>query len=167
MLHAHKKAIMQAKNYQLIEVQKLAGVKDAGTRIYIGDQPQLRTDTNKNVQIMSVSMYPVTAVPVALSGIANAPAADFVNAFLVLNIASIDKYLSIPAVELNPVVPLQIAGSYAPAVREYYTLNKTISVDWTKSYIQLAAASSAGVFSYLLGVRYYVLPLDIMATPAI
>lgn len=152
---------MQAKNYQLIEIVKEAGVKDAGTRIYIGDQPQLRTDQNKSIQIMSVSVYPVAAVPLCLSGNANAPLADFLNGFLVLNIGSIDKYLSIPLVELNPVIPNIGAGAaYTPAVREIFTLTKTVNVDWTKSYIQLAAASSAGIFSYLLGVRYLVLPVD-------
>jgi hypothetical protein len=165
MLQPYKSRIMQAKNFQLIEILKPAGVKDAGTRIYIGDQPQLRTDQNKSIQVISVSAYPVSAVPVALSGNANAPAADFLNAFLVLNIGSIDKYLDIPFVELNPVVPNQAV--YNPAVREYFTLNKTINVDWTKSYVQLAAASSAGAFSYLLGVRYYVLPIDIVASPGV
>lgn len=154
---------MVARNFQLIEIIKSVGAKDAGTRIYIGDQPQLRTIENRAVQVTAITAYPIGAVPVALSGNVNAPLADFVNTFLTINVASIDKYLNIPFVELNPVLPNP--DSFSPAIQDYFTLNKTLNIDWTKSYIQFAAATSAPVCSFLIGVRYYVLPADLIPVP--
>lgn len=150
---------MRAKNYQLVESVKPADMTSQGDRLYFVDQPQLRTLNNRAIQVTSISAFTADSIPNAPSGNPVCPLAEFVKAFLVINVDSQDKFLYIPLVELNPVVPDQ--DNYSPAVREFFQLVTTTLIDWTKSYIQFGAAPAAGVYSFIFGVRYYDLNKDL------
>lgn len=152
----------KAKNYQLVETIKPASLTGAGSRLYIGDQPQLRSLSNRVVQIKSITAYNAEHFPISPAGNTMCSVAQFINAFLVLNVAGKEQFLYIPLAEMNPIQGDPTA--FSPNVREYFELDRILEIDWTKSYFQFGADPTSAVYSYALGVRYYNLPDDDLQT---
>lgn len=137
--------------YQLVELQ-VAATATAGQRIFFQDQPQLRSQSGTMVFIESVETFSANAIVASpLSSRAVATGADIAAGVLVLNVAGYEDLQFIPLAALNRVIP--DTNNYAPAVWNLFETNDLYKVDWTKSYVQLAAAPS-GDISYLFGVRY-------------
>lgn len=143
---------MDAKStkFQLFEVA-IPAAAAAGQRIYIGDQPQLRSQSGQMVMIESIETFSNVALARSpFSTLTTALNADLLNAILVLNVGGFEDLQGIPFALLN-----RVQGAVAPNVfcQDLFELNDLYRVDWTKSYIQLNAAPS-GAIAYLLGVRY-------------
>lgn len=125
----------------------------AGTRLYIGDQPQLRSQSGTMVIVESIETFSRAALAISPYSVNPLPLpADIANGVLVLNIAGYEDLQGIPLAVLNRVYSDTGAG-FAPFVQDQFLLNDLYKVDWTKSYVQLQAAPT-GLISYLFGVRY-------------
>jgi len=141
---------IKSTKYQLFEVP-IPAAAAAGQRIYIGDQPQLRSQSGQMVMIESIETFSNIALARSpFSVLTTALNVDIQNAVLVLNVAGYEDIQGVPLAVLN-----RIQGAVAPNVfcQDLFTLNDLYRVDWTKSYIQLNGAPS-GAIAYLFGVRY-------------
>jgi hypothetical protein len=138
--------------YQLFEVP-IAATAAAGQRIYIGDLPQLRSQSGTMVHIQSIETFSAQALTKSpFSVLTTALPADIRNAILVLNVGGYEDLQGIPLARLNSVYA-DTGATFAPYVNDQFFLNDLYKVDWTKSYVQLNAAPS-GAIAYLFGVRY-------------
>ena len=141
---------IKSTKFQLFEVP-IPAAAAAGQRIYIGDQPQLRSQSGQMVMIESIETFSNIALARSpFSVLTTALNVDIQNAVLVLNVAGYEDIQGVPLAVLN-----RIQGAVAPNVfcQDLFTLNDLYRVDWTKSYIQLNGAPS-GAIAYLFGVRY-------------
>lgn len=143
--------MIRTRQYQLIELQ-VNNALGAGQRLYFQDQAQLRSQTGQNVFIAAVSTYSADLVPNSfLSANVTAPTTEIQNAAIVLNVAGREQEQLIPLVEL---LSIQSPGTFQPNRWDLFLFNDLITVDWTKSYIQVAAATAATPFSFLFGIWY-------------
>lgn len=141
---------VKTTKYQLVELQ--IPIAAAGQRIYFQDQPQLRSQSGTMIFIQSIEVFSENAAPFSwLSNNIGAGAAEIQNGLLVLNVGGYEDIQGIPLAVLNRVIGDPAA--YIPSVYDLFLFNDLYKVDWTKSYVQLAAANAAA-FSYLFGVRY-------------
>lgn len=141
---------LKTTKYQLFEVP-IPAAAAAGQRIYIGDQPQLRSQSGQMVMIESIETFNNNAIARSpFSTLTTAINADITNAILVLNIGGFEDIQGVPLAVLNRIqIPL-VANAFND---DLFTLNDLYRVDWTKSYVQLNGAPS-GAIAYLFGVRY-------------
>ena len=144
----------KGKRFQLIEVQVPANVPGTQNRFNIGDQPQLRSDQFKVVEISALRSYNDVVIANAPSGMTTVPEADFSFSYLVLNIGGSENFLYLPLKDLND----STASNYS--VQQVYQFDPIIGVDWSKSYILHSGPVTQTAFSYLIGVWYTVLPDD-------
>lgn len=144
----------KGKRFQLIEVQVPANVPGSQNRFNIGDQPQLRSDQFKVVEIAALRSYNDDVIGVAPSGLPTVPDTDFSNSYLVLNIGGSENFLYLPLKDLND----SLNSMYS--VQEVYQFDPVVGVDWSKSYILHSSTVTQTAFSYLIGVWYTVLPDD-------
>jgi len=143
--------VIKTTKFQLIELQ-VPATAGAGTRVPIGDQPQLRSQSGTATFIESIETYSVNALTVSpISGLPVATAADIVNGVLVLNVKGYEDLQFIPLAAINRV--WADTAAFVPFVQDLFLLDDIYAVDWTKSYVQLGAAPS-GAIAYLFGVRY-------------
>ena len=146
---------------QMIEIPVPAQGLGVGARLYIPDQPQLRTQTNQIVVIQRLQSYDVITSPKTPSGAAVVDVAALGSSYLVLNVFGTETIQFIPFVDL-----INTATTDTDVQRSYNNngavLNNITKVDWSKSYIQVGAAVAAGA-SYLLRVDYVRLPDDNMS----
>lgn len=139
---------IKTTKYQLFELP-VPATATAGQRIYIGDQPQLRSQSGQAVYIQSIETFTTNALTKSpFSALTTALNADLINAILVLNVGGYEDLQGVPLVLLNRV---QSAG--VSFCQDLFGISDLYKVDWTKSYIQLNAAPS-GAIAYLFGVRY-------------
>lgn len=145
---------MVNKRYQLVEVPILATIVGTLQQIYFQQQPQLQTVTgDKIVYVDAIETF--TADSLALSpftGAVVAGAAALANATLSLSIAGDYGFLNVPLVCLAKTLA---PGSFAQFQVQPFEFRNISKVDWTKSYISLAAAPVAPPFSYMFGVSYH------------
>lgn len=145
----------KGKRFQLIEVQVPANVPGSQNRFNIGDQPQLRSDQFKVVEIAALRSYNDVVIGFTPSGLPTVPEADFGFSYLVLNIGGSENFLYLPLKDLNN----STASDFS--VQEVYQFDPVVGVDWSKSYILHTGTSvTQTAFSYLIGVWYSVLPDD-------
>lgn len=140
----------KSTKYQLFELA-VPATAAAGQRIYIGDQPQLRSQSGQMVIIESIETFSNVALARSpFSVLTTALNADLTNAILVINVAGFEDLQGVPLALLN-----RVQGAAVPSVfcQDLFTTDNLYRVDWTKSYIQLNAAPS-GAIAYLFGVRY-------------
>jgi len=149
---------IKSRNYQLVELFKPTSLQGAGNKLYFNDQPQLRSLGGKIVQVTALAAYADTDVPVSPGGNTICSVAQFKNAFLVLNIMSIEKMLYIPLVQLHTT--RGNADTDAQTQVFPFVLDRIALIDWPKSYVQFAIDPGATAYSYLFGVWYYNLPED-------
>ena len=144
--------------FQLIEVAVPAAGLAVGQRLYIPDQPQLRTQTNQIIILKRLQPYDNVTNPTTPSGAATVTVANLASSYLVINVAGTETMQFIPFVNLVNTVTTSTAvqRSYSNSQR---LINNITRVDWTKSYIQVGSAIAAGV-SYMIGVDYVSLPDD-------
>lgn len=144
--------MIRTKQWQLVELQVTAAL-GAGQRLLFQDQAQLRSQTGQNVYIAAMATYTRDAVPNSfLSSFATAPTAEVMNAALVLNVDGREKEQLIPLVNL---IYVEAPGTFQPFQRNLFYFNDLYAVDWTKSYVQVAAATvTAPPWSFLFGVWY-------------
>lgn len=147
-----KTTMNKTTKYQLVELQ-IPAAGAAGQRFYFQDQPQLRSQSGRMIIIESIETFSDQAVPQSpLSNNPGPTVAQLTSAFLVLNIAGYEDLQLIPMAALNRVYADTGAG-FVPFVHDLFTLADLYRVDWTKSYVQLAAAAGTA-FAFLFGVRY-------------
>ena len=146
------------KRYQFVEVNIPAAVA-AGGKVFIKDQPQLRTQTDQLVIIESMETYDVAALAVSPSGVAMPSTANLANTILVLNIAGYDNMQYIPLSVMNPLASSDTAVQRIWNVQGKFLFDQLWQVDWTKSYLQFGALQAGGI-SFGLGVYYRVVPND-------
>jgi hypothetical protein len=140
----------KSTKYQLFELA-VPATAQPGQRIYIGDQPQLRSQSGQMVIIESIETFSVNALARSpFSVLTTALIADLQNAILVLNVGGFEDLQGVPLVLLNRIQTNLIANVFC---QDLFTTDNLYRVDWTKSYIQLNAAPS-GAIAYLFGVRY-------------
>jgi hypothetical protein len=145
-------SFISTTKYQLFEVP-VPATAAAGQRIYIGDQPQLRSQSGQQVTIQGIETFSNQALTRSPFSVNVAPtAADIRNAILVINVAGFEDLQGIPLAVLNRIFA-EAGANFVPFADEQFLLNNLIRVDWTKSYVQLNAAPS-GAIAYLFGVRY-------------
>lgn len=144
----------KGKRFQLIEVQVPANVPGTQNRFNIGDQPQLRSDQFKVIEIAALRSYNDVVIGNSPSGLPTVPEIDFAHSYLVLNIGGSENFLYLPLKDLNNSTDSPMS------VQEVYQFDPIVGVDWSKSYILHAASVTQTAFSYLLGVWYSVLPDD-------
>ena len=143
---------IKTTKYQLFEVPVPAAAA-AGQRIYIGDQPQLRSQSGQMVIIQGIETFSAQALTKSPFSVnVTATPADIRNAILVINVGGFEDLQGIPLAVLNRVFA-DTGATFAPYVDDQFLLNNLYRVDWTKSYVQLNAAPS-GAIAYLFGVRY-------------
>jgi len=144
----------KAKRFQLVELQIPVTVASAGQKVYFQDQPQLRTLKNSStVFIQKIETYAAESVPFSpLSANPVAPAAAIKNAVIVLNVEGTEAFQYIPLARLNVIYPGAATGS--PFTNQELYFKDLKDTDWSKSYIQFAAAPAGTPFSYLFGVYY-------------
>lgn len=135
---------------ELVELQVQAAQAQAGARIYFQDQAQLRTQDGQTIWLQSIETWCADAIPASfLSTNPVAPIADLQNAAIVFNIGGHEDIHLVPLVSLNRTVTAS-----APHVRDLTPMDFLYKVDWSKSYVQLAAIGTQTAFSYLFQVRY-------------
>lgn len=141
---------IKTTKYQLFEVP-VPATATAGQRIYIGDQPQLRSQSGQAVYIQSIETFTTSAQAKSpFSALTTALPADLINAILVINVGGYEDLQGIPLVLLNRIQNATPGQSFC---QDLFGISDLYKVDWTKSYIQLNAAPS-GAIAYLFGVRY-------------
>lgn len=155
---------MQTTRFQIIEVPVSAAGLGVQGRLLIGDQSQLRTQSDQVVVIQSLQTFDAVAVPYTPTGANNATVAQLQNAYLVLNIFGYETLQYIPFNLMNNL------KSSDTAVQRFFSdrlfeLNQQFRVDWSKSYILTTAAIAPGAnVSFLIGVNYYLIPDDTRQT---
>jgi hypothetical protein len=140
----------KSTKYQLFELAVPAAAA-AGQRIYIGDQPQLRSQSGQMVIIESIETFSNVALARSpFSVLTTALNVDIANAILVINVGGFEDLQGVPLALLN-----RVQGAALPNVfcQDLFTTDNLYRVDWTKSYVQLNGAPS-GAIAYLFGVRY-------------
>lgn len=138
--------------YQLVELQ-VPATGAAGQRFYFQDQPQLRSQQGQMVIIESIETFSDQAVPNSpLSNNPGPTVAQLTSAFLVLNVRGYEDVQLVPLAAINRVYADTGAG-FVPYVNDLFLLQDLYAVDWTKSYVQIAAAAGTA-FAFLFGVRY-------------
>lgn len=143
--------MIRTKQWQLVELQVNNNL-GAGQRLYFQDQAQLRSQQGQNVFIAAMCVFVSSAVPNSfLSSLAVSNIAETQNAALVLNVSGREREQLIPLVEL---VHLEAPGTFEPFNRNLFLFDDIYNVDWTKSYVQVAAATTTAPFSFLFGVWY-------------
>ena len=144
----------------MIEIPVPAQGLGVGARLYIPDQPQLRTQTNQIVIIQRLQSYDVVTSPRTPSGAVVVDETVLGSSYLVLNVFGTETVQFLPFVDL-----VNTATTDTGVQRSYNNngavFNNITKVDWSKSYIQVGAAVAAGA-SYLLRVDYIRLPDDNM-----
>ena len=126
----------------------------AGTtkpQIEFGDIPELRSDSDKDALIFSLSVYTADSVPNTFSGNPVATLAQVMAGFLTLYVLGVNKHFNIPLIEYLNIQ--NGADSY------YFNRFKTEwtpqRVDWTKSFVSWPEPlSNDDQFSYLFKVEY-------------
>jgi hypothetical protein len=123
------------------------------------DIPELRSDTEKDIIIRSMEVFPSEAVPFTFSGNISASTAQIANAFLTLYIGGVNKVYRIPLIKM---VNLHVGGTDPGSV--FFWVNEisqmeNYKVDWTKSYLSFPVPIIAATqFSYLFSISYDKLP---------
>jgi len=139
--------------YQLIE--NIVNSQQNQGQYYFQNQPQLQSVTGgQKVYVRCIESYvntTVTASPLS-SGNTIATPADIQNTYLVISVNGTEQLRRIPLGRMNPIIPN--AGTYSPAVWEPLTFIDLWAIDWTKTYLQTAAAVSVTPMSFLFGVWY-------------
>lgn len=143
---------MRTKRYELVELIVPANTT---SRAMFKDLPNLRTQGNNKVQVQAIQAFCIKQVSVSPSGVAMCAIADFMKAYLVLNVAGEEKVFQMPLAQLNTVRPDAVtAAEYVPSVSDLQMFENLEGVDWTKSYVQFGSAPAATAFSILFGVHY-------------
>lgn len=144
--------------FQLIEIPVPANGLGIGQRLFIPDQPQLRTQTNQIIIIQALEAYDNITNPSTPSGADTVTVANLGVSYLVLNVFGTETMQYIPFTDLINIqttdTSVQRAFTNIPKA-----LNNITKVDWTKSFIQVGDTVAAGV-SYMIGVEYISLPDD-------
>ena len=146
------------KRYQFVEVNIPAAVA-AGGKVFIKDQPQLRTQTDQLVIIEAMETYDIAALAVSPAGVPMPSTANLANTILVLNIAGYDNMQYIPFTVMNALASSDTAVQRVWNTQGKFLFDQLWQVDWTKSYLQFGAAQAGGI-SFGLGIYYRVVPND-------
>jgi hypothetical protein len=143
--------MIRTKQWQLVELQVNTNL-GAGQRLYFQDQAQLRSQQGQNVFIAAMCVFVASTVPNSfLSSLVVGTIAENQNAALVLNVSGREREQLIPLVEL---INLEAPGTFEPFNRDLFLFDDLYNVDWTKSYVQVAAATTTAPFAFLFGVWY-------------
>ena len=146
------------KRYQFVEVN-IPGTVSAGGKVFIKDQPQLRTQTDQLVIIEAMETYDIAALAVSPAGVPMPSTANLANTILVLNIAGYDNMQYIPLNVMNALASADTAVQRIWNTQGKFLFDQLWQVDWTKSYLQFGAAQAGGI-SFGLGIYYRVVPND-------
>lgn len=119
------------------------------------DIPELRSDTEKDIIIRSMELFPKEAVPNTFSGNVSATMAQISNAFLTLYIGGVNKVYRIPLVKLVSTY----TGGTVPAVSMFWQnevmQTDNYKVDWTKSFVSFPVPIIVATqFSFLFSISY-------------
>lgn len=148
------------KRFQLVDVIVTA---DSGvSRITIGDQANLRTDSDQDIVIVGLEAYNINAIP--LSSVSNNPLptpAQLANAFLTLYVGTEESIDGIPLPELNSLRSA-LATDTSFFMEERTDFQNLFPVQWDKCFLQLGKPYNTGganaEFSFLIGVHYLKYP---------
>lgn len=147
-----------AKRFQFVEVQ-VEQAYSAGGKLWIKDQPQLRTQTDQLVIIEAMETYDITTLAVSPALRTMPTTAQLANVVLVLNIMGYENLQYIPMNKLNSISSSDTSVQRLWNVDGKFEFDQLWGVDWTKSYLQFGASQAAGI-SFGLGVYYRVVPND-------
>lgn len=146
------------KRFQFVEINVALNAV-AGSKLFIKDQPQLRTQTDQLVIIEAIETYDVAALAVSPAGVPMPTTAQLANVVLNINIQGYDN------IQYVPLTKMVAQASSDTAVQRIWSqsgrmeFDELWGVDWTKSYLQFGAPQAAGI-SFGLGVYYRVIPND-------
>jgi hypothetical protein len=122
------------------------------------DIPELRSDSEKDIIIRSMEVFPGEIVPNTFSGNPVATTAQIQNAFITLYIYGENKVYRVPLVKF---VNLYAGGTNAAALFWTNDLNELCNykVDWTKSFLSFPTPLTVEAqFSFLFNMGYMKLP---------
>ena len=127
----------------------------------IGDIPQLRSDTEKDIAIRAIEFFYVDLIPADPNGVPLATLAILQQSFLTLYVESEESTFRIPLIKLIA----QYSNQVTPAIWQNETINfANLKVDWTKSYISTPTNyGNAAIFAFSFGVSYLRLPYGTIA----
>ena len=146
------------KRFQAVEINVANNVV-AGSKIFIKDQPQLRTQTDQLVIIEAIETYDIDALALSPAGVTMPTTAQLANVVLTLNVAGYENLQYIPLTKLLTQGSSDTSVQRLWNVEGKFCFDNLWQVDWTKSYLQFGAAQNAGI-SFVLGVYYRVSPND-------
>lgn len=146
------------KRFQFVEIN-VALNQAAGSKLFIKDQPQLRTQTDQLVIIESVETYDNVTLAFSPAGVAMPTTAQLSNVVLNLNINGYDNIQYVPLNVLNAQASSATGVQRIWNQRGKMEFDNLWGIDWTKSYLQFGALQTAGI-SFGLGVYYRVIPND-------
>ena len=146
------------KRFQFVEIN-VALNQTAGSKLFIKDQPQLRTQTDQLVIIEAIETYDIAALAVSPAGVPMPSTAQLANVVLNLNINGYDNIQYVPLTVLNAQASADTAVQRIWNNQGKMQFDSLWGVDWTKSYLQFGALQNAGI-SFGLGVYYRVVPND-------
>jgi hypothetical protein len=136
---------MKTKNFELIELP--IGVNQGVGRVMFSDIPQLR-----NTALRALETWNVSNVGKSPNGLAVITAENAANVYIGLFINGKDTIVRMPLVSLNRMyVNPSAYGAATAHLQEFEDLQ---GVDWSKSYVQFAAAPAATAFAIIIGVYY-------------
>jgi len=142
------------KNFQLVEL--IVNAVGINQQAYFQQQPQLQSTTgSQNVWIKAIETFSNQALPLSPITTANAVAtpADITNATLTIVESGTENKKQIPLARLNR--SFAATATFVPFPPPLFRFKNLYTVDWTKCYLTMVAASVTPTpFSYLFGVYY-------------
>jgi hypothetical protein len=122
------------------------------------DIPELRSDSEKDIIIRSLEVYPAEVLPLTFSGNPVATTAQVQNAFLTLYIYGENKVYRVPLIKF---VNVYAGGTNAGSLFWTDELNQleNYKVDWTKSSLNFPSPITVEAnLSFFFNVSYMKLP---------
>lgn len=141
-------------------VELIVPVNPAGIgAVNFPDIPELRSDTEKDIIIRSMEVFPSEICPFTFSGNACATTAQIKNSFLTLYIGGVNKVYRIPLVKLVSTYNGGLPGAVALNWQNEVMQVDNYKVDWTKSGLTFPVPIVVATqFSFLFSISYMKLP---------
>jgi len=137
-------------------VEFIIPANNTSFKIQFPDIPQLRSDTTKEILVLSIQIYAAGECPLSFNQNPLLTEDDLAKCFLTLYVDGEESIFRMPLLKLRNTY---VGKGTGDATNSFWTddLNNFdfLSVDWTKSYITLSEALTTEALSAILfGVGY-------------
>lgn len=142
---------MQKPYRRYEDVEFIIPANNTAFKIQFPDIPQLRSDTTKEILVMTIRVFTADECPLSFNQNPLLTEADLAKCFLTLYVDGEESIYRIPLLSMRNTY---VGVGSSQAVNSFWSsdLNNFdhLSVDWTKSYITLSAALTATALSSIL-----------------